>query len=87
MAESHLQSIRAALTLIPEDKRRSYLEQLGKNDSLHLQTESPIASISAQPPSFAIQKFLQNFEKKNKSSRASYLPKPTCTSCLGKNTG
>lgn len=66
IAESHLQSIRAALSLIPDNQRNAYVKALGNSHSLLLQTESPTTQNKAEPPAFVVRQFLKLFEKKLK---------------------
>ena len=62
MADSHLQSVRSAIGLIPEGTRKDFLESLGRNTALHLQAESPLRTKNDLPSSLAIRKFLQHFQ-------------------------
>lgn len=67
LAESHLSSVRAALSLLPEDKRALYLHQVGLGNGLQLQLSAPQITANEKRPSYAITSFLKHFEAKLKA--------------------
>ncbi|POZ53885.1 two-component sensor histidine kinase [Methylovulum psychrotolerans] len=64
LAEGHLYSVKAALTLLPPEKRHLYVDKLANKLSIHVQQTPPNISQNPSPPPFIVEKFLQAFAKK-----------------------
>ena len=76
IAESHLQSVRVAMALLPEEKRLLYLEQMSQNNRIHLQKQAPDIESSDEKPPFVIKRFLRLFEKSLTRTNGLYTKPP-----------